>query len=137
MLDGREWRKAESASLSVIETLEDFAPAELPKELLELLRYSNGGEGPLAAQPFWFQLYPAEEIAEIERSGAFEEFFDGLFVFGRNGGGEAIAVDLRNEKAAPVISFDMTNMDIEEGVLHIASDFATFVDMVGRNEISA
>jgi len=86
----------------------------------------------LPVQPLWFCLYPAAEIAQIERDGTFKEFFPSLFVVGGNGGGEAVAIDLREPTTAPVVSFDMTNIDLKESVRHIANDFEAFVDLIGK-----
>ena len=136
MLEGREWRTKTGASTEDIEALTDIVPIRLPQELLDFLRFSNGGEGPLAVQPLWFVLYPAEEIVEIERSGTFKEFFEGLFVFGGSGGGDAVAIDLRQHPQSKIVSFDMTNIDLDESVLEVAPDFPSFLALVGVPEIA-
>ena len=56
MLEGREWRKAEGASQEAIALLKSVAPVDLPESYFSLLSFSNGGEGPLAVQPLWFQV---------------------------------------------------------------------------------
>jgi hypothetical protein len=53
----REWQAKAPASELEIALLESQARADLSAEYLELLRFSNGGEGPLALPPLWFQLY--------------------------------------------------------------------------------
>ena len=131
MLEGRKWRKNAGASASALMDLQAIAPLAIPPQLLNLLRHSNGGEGPIPVQPWWFQLYPAEEISRIEEGGAFKEFFGEFFVFGDNGGGEAMALDLRQTATLSVICFDMTNIDLAESVLPIATNFDEFVEMVG------
>ncbi|ODU19816.1 MAG: hypothetical protein ABS87_13000 [Sphingomonas sp. SCN 67-18] len=132
MLDGRDWSKVEGASPESLNLLASVAPTGFPVRLIELLRVTDGGEGPLPVQPLWFCLYPAAEIAQIERDGTFKEFFPSLFVVGGNGGGEAVAIDLREPTTAPVVSFDMTNIDLKESVRHIANDFEAFVDLIGK-----
>jgi hypothetical protein len=134
MLEGREWVKAEEASSAAIDMLANAAPVTLPSNLLNLLRFTNGGEGPLPVPPLWFILYPAEEMAQIERDGTFKEFFPGFFVIGGNGGGDAIALDFRSTTDSPVVSFDMTNIDLEESVCPIASNFDAFLELIGRDE---
>ena len=85
-------------------------------------------------QPLWFQLYPAEDAAQIEREGSFREFFEKLFVIGGNGGGEAVAFDLRENEPYPVVAFDMTNIDLSESVRPIASSFDAALELIGRDD---
>jgi hypothetical protein len=134
LLKGRVWRKAEGASDAAMASLRQAAPAVLPESYYSLLFYSNGGEGPLPVQPLWIVLYPAEEVAEIARQGTFDEFFSGLFVIGGNGGGEAVAFDLRIAEPYPLIFFDMTNIDLAESVRLIAPNFDAALDLIGREE---
>ena len=134
LLKGRVWRKAEGASDAAMASLRQAAPAVLPESYYSLLFYSNGGEGPLPVQPLWIVLYPAEEVAEIARQGTFDEFFSGLFVIGGNGGGEAVAFDLRTAEPYPLIFFDMTNIDLAESIRLIAPNFDAALDLIGREE---
>ena len=45
--------------------LESKTNTELPREYLELLRFSNGGEGPLALPPLWFQPYAVKDCISL------------------------------------------------------------------------
>ena len=63
----REWDVKPPASEVEIALLESKARAELPTEYLELLRFSNGGEGPLALPPLWFQLYAFGNLTRPHR----------------------------------------------------------------------
>lgn len=134
MLEGREWHKVESASLAAIEQLKAVAPVPLPQGYLSFLLFSNGGEGPLPVQPFWICLYPAEEVMQIEQNGTFREFFPELFVIGGNGGGEAIALDLRGTEPYPLVAFDMINIDLSESVQTIAASFDAALELIGHDE---
>jgi hypothetical protein len=134
VLEGREWHKVEGASSDEIAALKSITPVDLPDSYYSLLSFSNGGEGPLAVQPLWFQLYPAEETARIERDGTFREFFEGLFVIGGNGGGEAVAFDLRESEPYPLVAFDMTNIDLTESVRPIASSFDAALKLIGLDD---
>jgi len=75
----------------------------------------------LSVQPLWFRLYPAEEAAQIEREAIFREFFEGLFVIGGNCDGEAFAFDLRETEPYPLVTFDMTNINLCESVRFVAT----------------
>lgn len=130
VLQNREWHKVDGASADAIAALKSLAPVDLPESYYALLTFSNGGEGPLAVQPLWFQLYPAEETAQIERDGTFRKFFRGLFVIG---GSEAVAFDLRDNAPYPLVAFDMTNVDLEESLRPIAPSFDVALDLIGRD----
>jgi hypothetical protein len=131
----REWHKVEGGSVDAIAALKSLVSVDLPESYYSLLAFSNGGEGPLAVQPLWFVLYPAEETAQIERDGTFREFFEGLFVIGGNGGGEAVAFDLRENAPYPIVAFDMTNIDLKESVRPVASSFDAALDLIGRGNL--
>ena len=133
VLEGREWLKVEGASSEAIALLKSIAPVDLPENYYSLLSFSNGGEGPLAVQPLWFCLYAAEDAAQIERDGTFQEFFEGLFVIGGNGGGEVVAFDLRESEPYPLVTFDMTNVNLPESVQPIAPSFDAALELIGRN----
>jgi hypothetical protein len=134
MLEGREWHKVEGASSAAIEQLKVVAPVALPESYLSLLSISNGGEGPLPVQPLWLCLYSAEEVVQIEQAGTFREFFSKLFVIGGNGGGEAVALDLRGTEPYPLVAFDMANINLSESVQTIAPSFDAALELIGRGE---
>jgi SMI1 / KNR4 family (SUKH-1) len=105
---------------------------ELPSEYLSFLRQSNGGEGPLGAQPFYLQIDPAEEVALALEQRRHEAFFPGFIMIGSDGGGEYIALDVRGSAPWPVVAIDMTNSDLSESVLPIAPSFVAFSDLIGK-----
>src|SRR5687768_1836267 len=90
------WQRRESpASPEALRRLASAAPVALPLEYLDLLATSDGGEGELGVEPGWFQLWPAEEVLELNRGCRLPESLPGFFGFGSNGGGELLALDLR------------------------------------------
>ena len=132
MLEGREWFRSDGASVEALAKLKSCAAVPLPESYLALLAHSNGGEGPLAVQPCYFQLDPAETVAAGIEAGAHAEFFPGFLMIGSNGGGEFVAFDLRKPAPWPVVAIDMTNADLAESVQPIAADFDAFLGLVGR-----
>lgn len=132
MLEDRDWYKRDGASSSTIERLKQKVNASLPESYFELLAYSDGGEGPLPVLPFNFVLDAADTVRQQMEDGTFEEFFAGLVVFGGNGGGEAIAFDVRGAMPYPIVAFDITNTDLDEGIERIAPDFDAFLKLVGN-----
>jgi SMI1 / KNR4 family (SUKH-1) len=127
----RKWSQREPASVEAIAGLNAVANVPLPTEYLQLLAFSNGGEGPLAVQPWNFCLDSAEEATKYQSERTFEEFFPGFFVFGGNGAGELLALDLRGAAPWPVVAIDSTNCDLSESVLRVAKDFGVFLSLVG------
>jgi hypothetical protein len=126
MLEGRDWYRVEGASARTIEDLRAAATERLPKSYIQLLSVSNGGEGPLPVDPFNLCLDPAEDV--ISRLAG-QSAFDGFLIFGGNGGGEYLALDMRNEGPWPVVTFDMVAGPASAKV--VAADFDTFTDLIG------
>jgi hypothetical protein len=130
MLEGRDWYRMAGASAQSIDELRAAAPSELPQSYLALLSYSDGGEGPLAVQPYNLVLDRIEEvIARIANRNYGQPEFDGFLIFGGNGGGEHLAFDTRRGVPWPVVSIDMVvGRDSAEAV---ARDFDNFLDLIG------
>ena len=127
----RKWRAEEGASAEALTRLRNAAPVVLPETYYALLAFSNGGEGELAEQPLWFQLYPAEAALKEFESGLEDENFPGFVFFGSSGGGECLAFDARHSAPWPIVSIDMVNIDLEESVWLVAPDFDHFLELVG------
>ena len=58
------WDRESPASSDLIENLVLESGLQLPEDYLDFLRLSNGGEGELPVDPFWFQIWPAEEVLD-------------------------------------------------------------------------
>lgn len=61
----REWHAQTPSSETEIALLASIAKAQLPTEYVELLRLSNGGEGPLGLPPLYFQLSSVKDCIEL------------------------------------------------------------------------
>jgi hypothetical protein len=101
-------------------------------EYLDLLRFSNGGEGPLALAPLYFMLYEVELVVEINGSEDQDEIYPGHFVFGSNGGLETIAFDTRGGTPWSIVMYDAV-AGIESRVV-VAKDMADFLGAVGVDD---
>ena len=97
----RAWSRAEPASEDQLAELVRSTRTEWPEELLDLWRVSNGGSGELALPPAWFNLTPADEVADLNADveGSIPERY---VFFGTNGGVEMLAIDLSSPKRAIV-----------------------------------
>ena len=125
----REWFSRPPASEEAIEQLQHAAPGVLPKEYVALLRYSNGGEGPLGLPPLYFSLYEAEYATEFNRNADQRELYPGHFVIGSNGGLETIAFDTRASEPWPIVMYDAvagTESDVT-----IAKNIEEFISAIG------
>jgi len=129
--DDREWHKQEGATPDQLRELRSVLAIELPDTYWQLLSHSNGGEGPLAVQPCYFQLDSAEDSAGFIKAKPYGDQLDGFHVFGSNGGGEFIAFDLTGASPWPVVYIDMVAG--RESARTIAPDFESFLELVGRD----
>jgi hypothetical protein len=132
MLEGRQWWGREGASQGQLAAVRAIVPADLPEAYFQLLAWSHGGEGPLPDEPLWFVLDTVEDVIGAIRARSFEEFFPGFLVFASNGGGEAIAFDLRAGAPYPIVYFEMANSNLEESIRPLAGSFGELMALIGR-----
>lgn len=125
----REWRPQAPATPSEIDELLTALPFELPREYVELLRVSNGGEGELALSPLWFQLFDTRLALHLWNDQHRRTSHPGLYFFGSNGGLESIAMDMSQSEPWPIIAVDAVAGP--ESSLVIANSFAEFLAQVG------
>jgi len=126
---GREWRAEAPASEAEIALLESNAKAELPREYLDLMRFTNGGEGPLALAPMWFQLYAVKDCIDLCLNQRVLEQFPTFMFFGSNGGLESIAFDLRVGPPWPIVMVDQVAGP--ESAKEIAPNIGAFIESIG------
>lgn len=94
---------AEGASDAAIGRLLDYAQrtvgAVLPPDYLELLRYTNGADGPIGEHGH-LVLWAVEVLEEVNDGFAPAEWMPGFFIIGSNGGDAAYGVDTRPKDPA-------------------------------------
>jgi hypothetical protein len=100
----------------------------LPADYLAFLRLSNGGEGELGVEPGWFQLWPAEEVASLNRDYAVAEFLPAHIGFGSDGGGELLAFAPQGE----VVAVPFIPMDASEARV-LATSFRQLAALFGHH----
>jgi len=96
------WTRRPAATEADIQVLVAACDFDLPDEYLAFLQYSNGGEGFLCIEPWYFQLCSAEEVVEYNKGYKVEEFLSGWFAIGSNGGGEMLAIRKSDGSPCPV-----------------------------------
>jgi hypothetical protein len=127
----RGWCRAEPArddSIRAFQEKSRFAP---PPELLDLWRFSNGGEAEdITLPPLLFVLDAVEEATDaLDREFETEEF-PSLVFFGSNGGLERIALDYRAGAPPSVVMVDpIAGIESAE---KIANDISEFIQAIGR-----
>ena len=127
----RDWHKQEGATSEQLSGLRSILTFQLPDPYWRLLSYSNGGEGPLAAQPCYFQLDSAEASIAFIKARPYGDELNGFHVFGSNGAGEFIAFDMNAPSPWPIVYIDMVTG--RESARSIAPDFESFLQLVGRD----
>lgn len=119
----------QGASEKVLKELQSTVVG-LPASYRDLLRLGNGGKVGLSVNPYILCLDPSEDAVAYWKSGTYtiQEFF----VFGGNGGGELLALDMRQSGNCPVVCFDP--IDPEGSIEQIAPSFEQFIALVdGEN----
>ncbi|MEP7340526.1 MAG: SMI1/KNR4 family protein [Acidobacteriota bacterium] len=130
--ESAKWDRSQPAPETVIQSLLEQSGLELPDDYISFLRCSNGGEGELGIQPWWFRVWTAEEVLEANRGYEVQTNIPGFFGFGSSGGGELLAFDARAPKRWPVFMIPFIVMD-EKDAVRIADDFSSFVMEMGRS----
>lgn len=130
MLEGRDWVGGDGAKAEELVRLRAVVPSDLPERYLDLLAFSDGGEGPLPVSPYNLCLDPANIVVETFKCHNHGQAdLEGFLIFGGNGGGEYIAFDLRGGSPWPVVTIDMVaGGDSAEA---LAPNFDAFVDLIG------
>jgi len=103
------------ASESDLRQVEAALAVVLPLEYVDLMRYSNGAEGPIGASSY-LVLWPIEEIIPLNEDYAAGEFAPGLILFGTDGGGEGYAFDTRSA-ALPIVAVPLVGISLDEATL--------------------
>lgn len=124
------WMAKPPADETEIAKLTSVVRFEWPAGYLDLLRRSNGGEGPLALAPLWLQLWSIDEVIEFSRRKLPAWRFPGHFFFAANGGPESIAMRRGMDGALEIVMID-TLVGLDSAQV-IARDFDTFMNAIGK-----
>ena len=127
-----DWKRRPPATQAAVGDLIQNCDFTLPKEYLTFLRYSNGGEGSLCIEPWYFQLCPAEELIAFNHGYNVETFLPGWFAIGSNAGGEMLAIRKRDGSPCPVYMVPFIPMS-ECDAVQISADFVTLAAALGRD----
>ena len=120
-----------SAGEAALKSLAAGCDFRLPDEYLALLRFSNGGEGALCIEPWWFQLWPAEEVLDLNRGYCIPEFLPGYLGIGSNAAGELLAIRKSDGSPCPIYMIPFCPMAESDGI-QICHDMEMFAMALGR-----
>jgi hypothetical protein len=126
------WKQELPAKTNEITKLIKQVKNNLPKEYIELLKFSNGGEGELQIEPGWFQLWKANEVINKNKVYEIDKYLPGYFGFGSSGGGELLAIKTTSSgKQKSVVMVPFIPMEEKEAIV-IADSFAQFIASIGK-----
>lgn len=125
----KKWQGSSPALENQIAKLISVCKIDLPEEFLDLLRFSNSGEGEIALPPLIFRLDTVDEIIDAINNPIYQEEFANFLFFGGNGGLELIALDLRKPKPFPVVMIDP--IAGKESAIEIAVNMTEFIKAIG------
>jgi len=131
-----EWTRQSPADDLTLRALADSCDFPLPVEYLSFLRCSNGGEGPMCLEPWWFQIWPAEEVLQFNRGYCVDKFLPGYFGIGSSGGGEMFVIRKPAGSPCPIHMVPFCPM-AECDVVEICYDMEMFAMALGRKDSAA
>jgi hypothetical protein len=99
----------------------------LPEEYALYYGSDSPKEGALSVQPLWFQLWPPDQVGQLNRDYQVAEFAPGFVGFGSNGGGELLAFDASGR----VFMIPFVGMCAEDA-RSVADSWSQFVEKTER-----
>jgi hypothetical protein len=94
---------------------------DLPEAHVVYMQSGRPVEGELSVDPGWFQLWPVDQLDDLNQGYRVAEWLPGFRGFGSNGGGELLAFD--SEDRVVMVPFIL--MDEKESRL-VAESWADF-----------
>lgn len=116
------------AEESVFKSFLSRSPQNLPHDYIEFIKNINGGEGDLAIEPGWFQLWRLQDVYTQNQGYQVGKYYPEYFCFGSSGGGVMFAFKKDGSTAVYGIPFDSID---QEDIQIVAEDFLTFARAMG------
>jgi hypothetical protein len=96
-----------------------------PEDYLEFMALYNGAEGEM--QQSWLQLWPIQELSELNEGYEVSSYLPNVLLIGSNGGGEAFGIK-KQEGTFVQVPFLFNEEDVSE----IGSSFKEFLVALNR-----
>lgn len=119
------FQKNSSAKKLLIDKLQELLDCELPKDYINFMLSSNGGEGWIGENSY-LMLWKLEEILELNSKYNAFELAPGLLIFGSNGAIDAYAFDTRIE-GIPIVNIPFIGMNLNE-INYLGDTFEEFLE---------
>lgn len=119
------FQKNSPAEKLQIDKLQELIDCELPKDYINFMLSSNGGEGWIGENSY-LMLWRLEDILELNSKYNAFELAPGLLIFGSNGGIDAYAFDTRIE-GIPIINIPFIGMNLNE-INYLGDTFEEFLE---------
>lgn len=129
---GRKWHRENPATIDDISKLHTQLPFQAPDSYINLLMFSNGGEGELALPPLWLQLFDIQFVIQFWQDSHYRKEFPYLFFFASNGGLESIAFNMEGQEPWPIVMVDC--IAGLESAKQIANNIEEFIQAIGVAE---
>ena len=98
-------------SRSALTEVETRLGIKLPDQYISFMMESNGAEGNIGSS--YLAIWTAEQITQLNKDYAVNDFTPGLVYFGSDGGGMAYAFDNRTEYIS-IVEFPFESIHIED-----------------------
>ena len=128
-----KFHKNDSCDRSAIKKTEVELGKILPKDYIDFLFWSNGGEGEVGKN--YISFWRCGDIVQLNKDYGIQKYLTENFVaFGTDGGGECYAFDYSEPEKPKIIKCALGDLDINE-LRNVADTFAEFVEILKFKEI--
>ncbi len=121
----------EPASEEAIRLFAEQSGLFLPRQYIQFLKKSNGGEGFVGQKSAYLILWGVDELLEMNKAYRVEECAPNVLLFGSSGAGEAYGFDVYMQMEVVKVPFVGMSPDRTESV---APTFNEFLEFLAKSE---
>jgi len=123
----KKFYKNDSCDRNVIKKIEIELGWIFPKDYVDFLLWSNGGEGEVGENCISF--WRCEDIVQLNKDYGIQNYLTENFVaFGTDGGGVCYAFDYRNSKNPKIVKCALGDLDMNE-LIKVADTFTELLNV--------
>ena len=125
--------KNDSCDRNVIKKVEVELGRVFPKDYVDFLFWSNGGEGEIGEN--YISFWRCEDIVQLNKDYGIQKYLTENFVaFGTDGGGECYVFDYSVPINPKIVQCALGALDINE-LWYVADTFTEFIEVLKHREI--
>jgi hypothetical protein len=128
-----DWQGNAPATKDAISDLKRWAPVDLPKDYLDFLRVTDGGEGEFSCYPGYVRVWPAATVIDFNEGYEIQKWLPEFIGIGDNGGCDFVAFDMRSGDPFPLKAFLFSSMDLAYAI-SVAENFSEFIQSLKRKD---